>query len=355
MQTTTNGVNQKQNMSTVGLRRKLLTPQQYAESHGISPRLVKRCETLGIFKVRRHKNQTYVLDMPLNIDPDEIENIDDHQHANYDSEKIDQLVKRAEMLRYKQDAPIEKKSLFDSIAAFLKINILSRNHAAVVTEVENDQPQTIAEEPDDFVFDEFVLPEETLEDDQLEFDDVCEEELTAEIENNLEISADEQMRNNELAAILHRESLNVDLLAEQGRVQRIWRRASIAALITIFITISTTAYLGYSNVDGRDKLNLTRASLLSTIESNTANKEMLINSQKTAERLIMQLRESEIQISRLTEKLNVSRQEVAALNQQIEISNQKLSDMQVRNANIIDRLNQQIDDLTLQLFESVKK
>jgi hypothetical protein len=46
-------------------KKSLLTVQQYASSQGISAGVVNECAKLGVIQVRKHKNKTFIVDLPL--------------------------------------------------------------------------------------------------------------------------------------------------------------------------------------------------------------------------------------------------------------------------------------------------
>ncbi|MEN6387235.1 MAG: hypothetical protein ABFD79_18805 [Phycisphaerales bacterium] len=46
-------------------KKSLLTVQQYATSQGISAGVVNECAKLGVVQVRKHKNKTFIVDLPL--------------------------------------------------------------------------------------------------------------------------------------------------------------------------------------------------------------------------------------------------------------------------------------------------
>ncbi len=46
-------------------KKKLLTVQQYASSQGISTGIVDEAARLGVVQIRRHKNKTFIVDLPL--------------------------------------------------------------------------------------------------------------------------------------------------------------------------------------------------------------------------------------------------------------------------------------------------
>ena len=46
-------------------KKSLLTLQQYASSQGISAGVVEECAKLGVVQIRRHKNKTFIVDLPL--------------------------------------------------------------------------------------------------------------------------------------------------------------------------------------------------------------------------------------------------------------------------------------------------
>jgi hypothetical protein len=46
-------------------KKSLLTVQQYANSQGISTGVVNECAKLGVIQVRKHKNKTFIVDLPL--------------------------------------------------------------------------------------------------------------------------------------------------------------------------------------------------------------------------------------------------------------------------------------------------
>jgi hypothetical protein len=48
-------------------KKSLLSLQQYATSQGVSTGVVQECAKLGVVQVRKHKDKTYIVDLPLDI------------------------------------------------------------------------------------------------------------------------------------------------------------------------------------------------------------------------------------------------------------------------------------------------
>ena len=48
-------------------KKSLLSMQQYATSQGVSTGVVQECAKLGVVQVRKHKDKTYIVDLPLDI------------------------------------------------------------------------------------------------------------------------------------------------------------------------------------------------------------------------------------------------------------------------------------------------
>jgi hypothetical protein len=48
-------------------KKSLLSIQQYATSQGVSTGVVQECAKLGVVQVRKHKDKTYIVDLPLDI------------------------------------------------------------------------------------------------------------------------------------------------------------------------------------------------------------------------------------------------------------------------------------------------
>jgi len=48
-------------------KKSLLSVQQYATSQGVSTGVVQECAKLGVVQVRKHKEKTYIVDLPLDI------------------------------------------------------------------------------------------------------------------------------------------------------------------------------------------------------------------------------------------------------------------------------------------------
>ncbi|MFA5292216.1 MAG: hypothetical protein WC496_04185 [Phycisphaerae bacterium] len=48
-------------------KKSLLTVQQYATSQGVSTGVVQECAKLGVVQVRKHKDRTYIVDLPLDV------------------------------------------------------------------------------------------------------------------------------------------------------------------------------------------------------------------------------------------------------------------------------------------------
>lgn len=48
-------------------KKSLLSVQQYATSQGVSAGVVQECAKLGVVQVRKHKDKTYIVDLPLDI------------------------------------------------------------------------------------------------------------------------------------------------------------------------------------------------------------------------------------------------------------------------------------------------
>ncbi|OQA02607.1 MAG: hypothetical protein BWY69_00975 [Planctomycetes bacterium ADurb.Bin401] len=81
-------------------KKTLLTPQQYASSQGISSGVVEECAKLGVVQIRRHKNKTFIVDLPLDAaksakqqEETRVEPINTFQQAQRISGIINKLVK----------------------------------------------------------------------------------------------------------------------------------------------------------------------------------------------------------------------------------------------------------------------
>ena len=46
-------------------KKSLLTVGQYAARQGVSAGVVQECARLGVVQVRKHKNKTFIVDLPL--------------------------------------------------------------------------------------------------------------------------------------------------------------------------------------------------------------------------------------------------------------------------------------------------
>ena len=46
-------------------KKSLVTMQQYATSQGVSAGIVQECAKLGVVQVRKHKDKTFIVDLPL--------------------------------------------------------------------------------------------------------------------------------------------------------------------------------------------------------------------------------------------------------------------------------------------------
>lgn len=94
-------------------KKALLTVGQYAVRQGVSAGIVQECARLGIVQVRKHKNKTFIVDLPLDayrsikqLDSDSPEPVDSANCAN----KITELVNRI----FQPAAPVRQHSESDN-------------------------------------------------------------------------------------------------------------------------------------------------------------------------------------------------------------------------------------------------
>lgn len=95
-------------------KKSLLSVQQYATSQGVSTGVVQECAKLGVVQVRKHKDKTYIVDLPLDIykginqqDEQKSESIDASAQAQRIStliNKIFQPPKHTQLLPHEHEA-----------------------------------------------------------------------------------------------------------------------------------------------------------------------------------------------------------------------------------------------------------
>lgn len=62
-----NGEKSSFNGPVFSRKKSLLSLQQYATSQGVSTGVVQECAKLGVVQIRKHKDKTYIVDLPLDI------------------------------------------------------------------------------------------------------------------------------------------------------------------------------------------------------------------------------------------------------------------------------------------------
>lgn len=109
-------------------KKTLLTPQQYANSQGISAGVVEECAKLGVVQIRKHKNKTFIVDLPLDAaksakqqDENKIEPINTFQQAQRISGIVNKLFKPT--IQQPKPAAAEPAKPEAQIAAAVKTEI----------------------------------------------------------------------------------------------------------------------------------------------------------------------------------------------------------------------------------------
>ncbi|OHB60427.1 MAG: hypothetical protein A2Y12_18755 [Planctomycetes bacterium GWF2_42_9] len=93
-------------------KKSLLTVQQYANSQGISAGVVNECAKLGVIQVRKHKNKTFIVDLPLDagknakqLEDDKIEQVNTVEQA----QKITSMVNKIFQPSIQNSKPVISK------------------------------------------------------------------------------------------------------------------------------------------------------------------------------------------------------------------------------------------------------
>lgn len=114
-------------------KKNLLTVQQYANSQGISTGVVQECAKLGVVQIRKHKNKTFIVDLPLDAnknarqqDDNKIELINTTEQAKKISEMVSKI--------FQPGLQINKPAITQTTAEIpdLKIFAQEENKAAAV-------------------------------------------------------------------------------------------------------------------------------------------------------------------------------------------------------------------------------
>lgn len=98
-------------------KKSLLTPDQYAARQGVSQGIVQECTKLGVVQIRKHKDKTYIVDLPLDTykllkQPD---SSSEAVATSSSSNKITELVNRIfNPASIAPDLNMEKKNLTDA-------------------------------------------------------------------------------------------------------------------------------------------------------------------------------------------------------------------------------------------------
>ncbi|HBG27541.1 MAG: hypothetical protein A2Y10_15585 [Planctomycetes bacterium GWF2_41_51] len=90
-------------------KKSLLTLQQYASSQGISAGVVEECAKLGVVQIRKHKNKTFIVDLPLDASKSakqQDENKVEHINTAEQAQRLSGIVNKIFQPSIQQNKPV---------------------------------------------------------------------------------------------------------------------------------------------------------------------------------------------------------------------------------------------------------
>ena len=354
METIENEMTSRETGPILQLKRPLLPIGQYAAREGVSPGILEQCGKLGIVQIRKHKGQTYVVDVPITPNMPELvgdsaKPIDKAERAR----RIAELVKKAFPAEPPAAAPPKPKIAPDNTEKASKLyrdtlDIFSNPSPAVQKSV---RPLTvtaqfappdslkIADEPDvsleDIDWDEILKDMQSPPKPQSL--DVLEEPIEL-FDETLEIQRHPQPRQTRQPQVARPAKAQQQSIFAKLKAGFTWRVAAVFFLACLFIGVTAAIRLYQDRQIQIDNVKRANAAVRQFVDSSA-------QADRQAEEFQSELNNSVTQLQQLKATLENSKAELKTAQDELTTSRQNLENIRRNNTDALQRLNERIQKL----------